>query len=225
MQNIELTNESYWTMYEKKIAEIVTMLDSSFRENATYQKSESNKTTESNNTPPILSSTSIPSSSENVETIKNEDLSSILNNIEEIVENSNIQIMNRKKETMKELPKTVEVVSSNHSIFEEMKNIRKHEVHNANRAIQMNHIKSPIINSVTGGSEVPYNVRCDQLDATYPTQPIMRTQTSSSIDMINILQLNSNYSEPTLVNKNTLETNKMEAPTKMHKVHAVDNND
>lgn len=221
-------NESTCVKYENNMAEISSMIDTSFYENTTYQERKFNNSTDAGHRltrPPILSSTSIPSSSENVGIIENEDFSSIFNSAGEIVKCNNIQTMHGRKETMKELSKTMEVVSLNHSIFEETEDIRRHEVYNVNNAIQMNHIKSPIINSVTGGSEISHNVRYNQLDATLQTQPIMKTQMLSTIDRMNILQLDSNYYESTLLNENTLETNKMEDTKGIHKVHAVDNND
>ncbi|XP_035742494.1 uncharacterized protein LOC118450751 isoform X1 [Vespa mandarinia] len=216
-ETVQLTNESTWITCENNAAEISSMTDT-FCEETTNHEWESNNNTNAGHrltTSPILSSTSIdPCSSENVENIKNGEV--FFNNNGEIVEKDKIKIMHGKKETMKEFSKTIEVVSSNHSIIEEMKEIRKQDIHDADRAIQIN-IKNPIISSITGGSEVPHNVRCDQIDTTLPTPSITKTQMSSSIDMMNILQLGSNY-DSTLLKKNVSETSKMEDSKKIQKV-------
>ncbi|KAL2740072.1 putative GPI-anchored protein pfl2 isoform X1 [Vespula squamosa] len=218
-ETVQLPNESTWIRCKNNMVEISSMADT-FCEDITNQEWESNNNTDAGHqltTPSILSSTSIdPCPSENVENIENGEV--FFNNIGEVVEKDKVKMMHAKKEMMKELSKTIEVVSTNHSIIKETTEIRKHEVQDANRAIQINHIKSPIINSVTGGFEVPHNGRCDQVDATLPTPPITKTQMSSSIDMMNILQLGSNYYDSTLLKKNALETNKMEDSKKIQKV-------
>lgn len=225
MQTVQLPNESSWITCENNTVEISSMADT-FCEDTSNQEWESTNNTDREHqltTPPILSSTSLdPCSSENIENIENREV--FFNNIGEVVEKDKIKMMHGKKEMMKELSKTIEVVSTNHSIIKETTEIRKHEVQDANKAIQINHIKSPIISSVTGASELPCNMRCDQVDATLPTPPITKTQISSSIDMMNILQLGSNYYDSTLLKKNDLETNKMEDSKTIQKVHTVDNN-
>lgn len=228
MQSLESPNESTCVKYKNDMAKILPMKDTSFYKNATYQERKFNNSTDAGHRltrPPILSSTSITPSSENVGIIENENFSSVFNSTRESGRLNNIQAMHGRKETMKELSKTMEVVSLKHSIFEETEDIRRDEEYNVNNAIQMNHIKSPIINSVTGGSEISHNVRYNQLDVTSKTQPIIKKQMLSTIDRMNILQLDSKYYDSTLLNKNTLETNKMEDTKGIHKVHAVDNND
>ncbi|XP_043684099.1 putative GPI-anchored protein pfl2 isoform X1 [Vespula pensylvanica] len=215
-ETVQLPNESSWITCENNTVEISSMVDT-FCEDTTNQEWESTNNTDGEHrltTSPILSSSSIdPCSSENIE---NREV--FFNNIGEVVEKDKIKMMHGKKEMMKELSKTIEVVSTNHSIIKETTEIRKHEVQDANKAIQINHIKSPIISSITGASELPCNMRCDQVDATLPTPPITKTQMSSSIDMMNILQLGSNYYDSTLLKKNALETNKMEDSKKIQKV-------
>ncbi|XP_043505340.1 uncharacterized protein LOC122526191 isoform X1 [Polistes fuscatus] len=220
-ETVQLPDESTWIACDNNTAEISSMADN-FCEDTTNQEWESNNNIidlgHRSTTPPIPSSTSIdPCSSENVENIENGQV--FVDSIGEVVEKDNIKIVHEKKETMKELSKTIKVGSSNHSIAKEKTEIRKQEARDADSAIKINLIEGPIISSVSGGTEVPSNVRCDQINVTQPMMiPITKTKISTSADMMNILQLESNYYDSALVKKNVLETNQIEGSKKTQKV-------
>ncbi|XP_015179548.1 PREDICTED: uncharacterized protein LOC107068055 isoform X2 [Polistes dominula] len=220
-ETVQLPNESTWIACDNNTAEISSMANN-FCEETTNQEWESNNNIvdlgHRSTTPPIPSSTSIDAcSSENVENIENGQI--FVDNIEEIGEKDNIKIVHEKKETMKELSKTIKVGSSNHSIANEKTEIKKQEARDADSAIKINLIEGPIISSVSGGSEIPSHVRCDQVNTTQPMMlPITKTKISTSADMMNILQLECNYYDSTLVEKNALETNQIEDSKKAQKV-------
>ncbi|KAK2577370.1 hypothetical protein KPH14_003486 [Odynerus spinipes] len=215
-ETVQLPAESTWITCEDSTVGVSSMTDN-FCEEMPNQEWESNNidTEHRLTTPQIPSSTSIdPCSSENVENIENEEI--FLNNLGKSVDKHTINMMQEKKETIKELSKTIEVLTSNHPIIGKTTAIKKHEVHDTDNSLQISSMKGPIISSVTGGAEVPPSVRCSDVEVSTP--PITTTQISTSADMRNILQLESNYYNPAVLNKNVVDVNKLEGSKKAQKV-------